>query len=97
MSLLGEKVLIPVFNAVQGTGQSATYEISGYAAFILYGYYLNPGQYSEYLDPPLDGNPCSGKARCIAGQFVEWSFSDEIANVGGPSPDLGATVVRLSR
>lgn len=94
-TLLGTPVLVPVFNAVQGQGQNATYTIYGYAAIILYGYNLNPGKYSEYI-APLAKAPCKGDDRCIAGKFVTWVFPEDLASAGGPAPDLGATVVRLS-
>lgn len=92
-SLLGQEVLVPVFDYTVDQGQFAEYHIVGYATFVLLGYNLNPGQWAEYI-APLTGLPCKGSDRCIAGRFVEWSVSD-VDTSTGTLPYLGTTVVTL--
>ena len=91
-SLLGETVFLPIFvGEPQGEGSNAEYEIVGFAGFELQGYRLSGGPEWNRGDPV----PCSGDARCIGGQFVEYVKLGDKADWGGM--DLGATVVTLER
>lgn len=80
-------VYLPIYDGVTGTGNSVTYHLKGFAAFIVTGYSL-PG-----LSAPswLTGTSyCSGADKCVYGFFTEaLAPGDEI----GTGPDLGLRTV----
>ena len=61
---LGRTVLLPIFDAYYGSGNTATYRMYGYAAFKLTGYHFG-GQNNS------SPSPCNGNDRCIAGYFMQ--------------------------
>jgi Putative Flp pilus-assembly TadE/G-like len=87
---LGQTVLLPLFDDWGQTGNNAWYQVYGYAAFKLTGYYLG-GQYST--SPP----PCSGNARCISGYFVRYVDLSDRFTWTTSGPDLGADILKLIR
>jgi hypothetical protein len=86
--LVGETVLLPIFDESGDTGSNAWYRIYAYAAFTITGYNF-AGQY--YTSP----KPCSGSDRCIAGYFTEFVFSTDDWAYDPDAPDLGGRVVSL--
>lgn len=88
---IGETVLLPIFDRARGTGSSGEYEIYGYAAFTLTGYYF-AGQYRYPSQPP-----CRGNARCISGSFDRFVDLTEDFDYSPSGPRLGAAVVALTR
>jgi hypothetical protein len=89
-AMLGHTVLLPLFDAYAGTGSGATYRVYGYAAFVLTGYNFG-GQYSS------NPAPCNGSARCIEGYFTHFVDISDAFTYGAGTPQLGASVVRLTK
>lgn len=91
-SLIGQAIHIPVYDAATLNGNNGTYQIKGYAAFVLTGYWFT-GQYRE---PSIvtGTNLCSGQDRCIYGFFTE-ALAPSTGTIG-TGPSLGVTVVQLS-
>jgi hypothetical protein len=88
-ALQNREVLLPLFQVSGGNGANAWYQVYGYAAFRITGYYF-AGQYSW-------NKPCSGNARCLAGYFTRYVDLDDTFTYGPTAPDLGARVVDLIR
>lgn len=89
---LGQEVLIPIFTAYSGSGDNATYTISGYVGFVLTGYSFNGADYGGEgmaRQCPL-GN---GATSCIRGHFVRF-----VTHQGEPGPgaNYGAMHVSLT-
>lgn len=87
-SLVGETVLLPIFEASGGTGNNAWYRIYAYAAFRITGFNF-AGQY--YTSP----KPCSGNERCIEGYFIQYVDTTDDWDYDPTAPDLGARVISL--
>ncbi len=85
-SLMGEPLLVPVFDSVTGTGTNAKYQIAGFAAFTMSGYRF----------PSASGGtpvPCKAPNTCIRGVFTEF-----IQNSGGPiggGSNFGVVIIKL--
>ncbi len=86
--LVGETVLLPIFEESGGTGANAWYRIYGYAAFTITGYNFA----GQYKSSPA---PCSGSDRCIRGQFTQYVDSTDEFEYDPDAPDLGGRVVQL--
>ena len=87
--LIGETVLIPIFDESGGTGAGAWYRIYAYAAFTITGYNFAGQHYSS-------PKPCKGEERCIEGYFTEYVDSTDEWDHDPDAPDLGARVVSLT-
>ena len=87
---LGQIVLLPLFDRVEGTGTNASYHVYGYAAFRLTGYHLG-GQYST--SPKV----CKGDDRCVAGYFTRFVELSDAWDYDPTAPELGSSVLRLIR
>ena len=87
-TLIGETVLLPIFDESGDAGANAWYRIYGYAAFTITGYNF-AGQY--YSTP----KPCKGEERCIEGYFTEFVDSTDAFTPDPVAPDLGAVAVQL--
>lgn len=90
-SLVGDTVLLPLYDDTSGTGSSATYHIYGWAAFKIHGWHF-PGNAVNNNLP--EGPKCVGSCNGLIGEFISFSSLDEGFTTGGP--DLGATVVSLT-
>lgn len=88
-ALLGTTFLLPVFDAVTGTGSNAEYHVYGYVAFHLTGYYF-AGQYKGT-------QACSGNERCIRGYFTQFVEPSDAFFYDSTSPSMGAWILRLIR
>ena len=88
-SLIGETVLLPIFEESGDTGANAWYRIYAYAAFTITGYNFG-GQYKEPSPAP-----CSGEERCIQGYFTEFVDPSDAFAYDPAAPDLGGRVVQL--
>jgi hypothetical protein len=93
-SLIGETVLLPVYEDVSGTGSGAEYTISGYAAFTITGYDF-ASKFTSSPKPDCSGPGSSG--RCIAGSFTEYVDSSGDFTPDPAAPELGAVTVQLVR
>jgi hypothetical protein len=93
--LIGQTVLIPIFDESGGTGASAWYEIYAYAAFTVTGYDFGSPAYR------YGPNACGvtgtglGEVRCISGSFIEYVDPSDEFELDPDAPDLGARVVEL--
>jgi hypothetical protein len=90
--LIGQTVLLPIFDAEGGTGSNAEYTIYGYAAFTLTGYNFG-GQYKSTPTVQCGGTGSSG--RCIEGFFTMYVDSTDDFDYDPTAPDLGGRVVQL--
>ncbi|MEX5294925.1 pilus assembly protein TadG-related protein [Kocuria sp. CPCC 205268] len=90
-SLVGETVLLPVYGDKTGTGSGASYRLTGWAAFKIYGWRF-PG--NEVNNNTAAGPKCVGSCNGIIGEFVRFASLEEGFTLGGPN--LGATVVSLT-
>lgn len=84
-----ETVLLPIFGVSQGTGNTATYTISGYAAFVLQGYSF-PGTSSANAKSVCNNN------NCLIGYFTRFVDLDDVFAFSTTAPDLGAEIVKLT-
>ena len=93
-------VLLPIFDAVTGTGSGAIYHLISFAAFKVIGWKFTgntslPDTFrnaSPYVSSALS---CTGNCRGIIGTFVKYvSLADGYTL--GPVSAYGATIVRLS-
>lgn len=90
-NLLGQTVLIPVFNDTNGlTGTNGQYKIWSYVGFVLTGWRF-PG--TSHASAYLPGVPCNGSQTCLSGFFVE-VFGNSAGPIG-TGPDQGVRVVQL--
>lgn len=85
---VGQTVFLPVFESATGQGNNAAYNIFGYVAFRLDGYYF-AGQYET------PDRPCKGDERCMRGTFLRFADLDTDFEYSADGPQLGATVVQL--
>jgi len=93
-------VLLPVFNAVTGTGSGAIYHLVSFAAFKVTGWKFSGN--STAPDAFRNSSPdvpaalsCTGNCRGIIGSFVRYvSLADGYSL--GPVDAFGATIVRLT-
>lgn len=94
-------VLLPVFNKVTGTGSSATYKLTSFAAFSVVGWKFSgndtlPSTFrntTAYVGADL---ACTGNCRGIIGSFIEYVSLKDGYKLG-PVDENGATVVRLTK
>jgi hypothetical protein len=86
-------VLLPIYDGVDPEddhGAHLTYHLSGFASFVLTGYYFS-GSFSapSWLTWTT---PCDGSRRCMSGYFVRDLVADT-GEIGGP--DYGTSIVDL--
>jgi Putative Flp pilus-assembly TadE/G-like len=95
VDLIGDTVLIPIFDESGGTGASAWYEIYAYAAFTVTGYDFGAPAYQ--YGPKACGltGKGLGEVRCSSGSFIEYVDSSDDFEYDPDAPDLGARVVEL--
>jgi len=84
-----QTVLLPLYDAVRGTGSGAEYHVYGYAAFTITGYHFG-GQYSWNA-------PCKGDDRCLSGYFTRFVELSDAWNYSPDAPALGSSILRLIR
>lgn len=92
--LLGKTIAVPVYDEQQGTGNTATFHIKGYAAFYLTGYSFTGGD-AGYA-APLTSRPCqTNEGMCISGYLYDGELAPAAgATIGGPS--MGITIIRMT-
>jgi hypothetical protein len=93
-------VLLPVFDAVTGTGSGAVYHLVSFAAFKVTGWKFSgnnslPDSFRNTNSDVSNALACTGNCRGIIGSFVKYvSLADGYSL--GPVDAFGATIVRLT-
>lgn len=82
---------VPVYSSVSTAGSAVSYNLLGFAAFVVTGYRLS-GTFaaSDWLNP---ANNCPGYKVCISGYFTR-GLIPSTGGLGGN--DLGASIVELT-
>ena len=94
-ALVGQTILVPIFDGLTGTGANGQYHIYGFAAFELHGYRLGGSPEWNVWAPGFTApNDCRGDVRCLVGNFTEFVATDQVTSLGGP--DMGVVVVKLA-
>lgn len=96
-TLVGKKVLLPVYEDTDDSGQDATYDIKGWAGFVLRGWRFPGFVYPSYTIP---GTACPGPGSCkgLIGEFVEFgALGDGFTVTTDPNADLGVPIVTLTK
>lgn len=93
-TLMDEPILVPIFSTATGTGQHATYGLTGFIAFQVTGYKFGGGPSLTNLDPAAP--VCNGNCRGIQGFFTRYVSLEEGLGTSGGTPNYGATAVWLS-
>lgn len=94
-------VLLPVFNRVTGTGNSAIYGLTTFAAFKVKGWKFSgnstlPDTFQNTTPAVPVAVACDGNCRGIIGSFIKYvSLADGFTL--GPVDANGATIVRLTQ
>jgi hypothetical protein len=93
-------VLLPIFDAVTGTGNGAIYHLKAFAAFKVAGWKFTgnsttPDTFHNASPDVPAALSCTGNCRGIIGSFIRYvSLSDGYSL--GPVDAYGATIVRLT-
>ncbi|MBB5641503.1 TadE/TadG family type IV pilus assembly protein [Cryobacterium roopkundense] len=94
--LLGQTILIPVYDGAGGSGSGAWYHVYGFAAFTVTGWNFSGGGASGRYHADPSAPSCTGSCRGVQGFFVDWvSLDGSITDLDGP--DLGASAIRLTK
>ena len=90
----GEPLLIPIFDVAEGTGSNGTYQMRGFAAFVVTGYDL-PGfkATSTLTGRKKCSDSGSSSDKCVFGYFTKDLVTTADTVLGGP--DMGATTVQI--
>jgi Flp pilus assembly protein TadG len=91
---LDQTILLPLFDASEGTGSSARYRVYGYAAFRLTGYAFN-GSTTSGKD--VCGPKTPSSVRCVTGYYTRFVELSDVWNYTPDAPQLGASILRLIR
>ncbi|GAB2528217.1 pilus assembly protein TadG-related protein [Paramicrobacterium agarici] len=91
--LADKTILLPVYGDISGTG-GGSYRITGWAAFTVLGWNFS-GSVTSYHNQYYPGATCTGSCKGLIGKFVRFVSFDDRFTMGGP--DLGASVVRLTK
>lgn len=85
-AIRNQSVLLPLYTDRGGMGRNGWYEVYGYAAFTVTGYYFSGQSWNP---------PCRGSDRCISGYFTKLHHTDPDFDYGPDAPNLGAAAVFL--
>jgi hypothetical protein len=88
--ILNTQVLVPIFDASQGTGSNAQYRIMGLAAFTLTGICLGPS-----AQAPSNMTQCPSDKR-IEGHFINYTALGGNYTIDPNATKFGAGVVQLT-
>jgi hypothetical protein len=91
-------IYIPIFDTTKGTGDGASYNLVGLAAFILTGYARMPGgglPQNYFSRPPVEDCPNGiGSHSCIFGHFTQ-ALVPVTTTIGGGT-NFGAIAIKLA-
>jgi hypothetical protein len=88
------EVLVPLFDKIEGTGNTGKYQIIGFAGFKVLGYKLQQGgEWNMPGNGKCPGTP-GNSGTCIYGEFVRFvTTSGQIGDGGGT--DFGARAIQM--
>ncbi|MFE6508972.1 pilus assembly protein TadG-related protein [Nocardioides sp. NPDC057767] len=90
----GEPLLVPIFDVATGTGSNGTYQMRGFAAFVVTGYDLAGFKAASTLTGRRKCSATgSSSAKCVFGYFTKDLVTTAGTVLGGP--DMGATTVQV--
>lgn len=94
-------VLLPVYDAVTGTGNGAVYHLIAFAAFKVKGWKFSgnssaPNTFQNKFTGADAALSCDGNCRGIIGSFVKYTSLADGYTLG-PVDAYGATIVRLAK
>jgi hypothetical protein len=92
-------ILMPVFNKVTGTGSSAAYGLTAFAAFDVAGWKFSgsdslPATFRNTAAYVGSAQECVGSCRGVIGKFITYVSLDD-GYALGPNHRYGASIVRL--
>jgi Flp pilus assembly protein TadG len=93
-AMVGQTVLLPIFDEYGLSGSNAWYRVYGYAAFRITGYQF-VGQFSTGHKPCGPGT--NGNDRCVTGYFTRFVELSDAWNYSPDAPQLGSSILRLIR
>jgi Flp pilus assembly protein TadG len=82
-------VLLPIFDQAFDQGNSATYRVYGYAAFVLTGYHFPSYSWNA-------GGCTSPNVNCIKGYFTKFVDQSSAFDISATAPDMGARSILLT-
>ena len=85
-TLLGKDVLVPIYDALTGTGSNGEYRIYGFAQFHLTGFFFA----NKDKGTVTTGFPCKQPQTCLGGRFIKFVG---IGEPGGPTLGNRAALV----
>ncbi len=88
-------VLVPIFDAFTGSGNSGTFHIVGYGAFVLQGYSFGSGPDPVNRTYGMTASECPGNGDCLKGYYTEF-VSVEAAATYSAGPGYGGYTVGLT-
>jgi Flp pilus assembly protein TadG len=65
--LVGEEIVLPIFDDLEMVGAGGRYHIAGFGLFHVTGYNFG----GLFKAPSISGAPCQGDERCISGYFTD--------------------------
>jgi Flp pilus assembly protein TadG len=92
-AMVGQTVLLPIFDTYGNGGSNAWYRVYGYAAFHLTGYQF-VGQYKSDGNK-ICGPQSNGNDRCVTGYFTRFVELSDRWDYDPTAPALGSSVLRL--
>lgn len=88
--------LFPIHDSVTGSGNTAVYSLTGFAAFEIYGWKFKQGGSGQFeFQSDYGGFSCDKDCIGLIGKFVEHVELDDVY-ASGPAEDFGTDVVRLT-
>jgi Flp pilus assembly protein TadG len=90
--LLGQTILLPLFDQFGEGGSHGWYRVYGYAAFTLTGYAFN-GSVSS--DNKVCGPGTNASDRCVTGYYTRFVELSDAWKYSPTAPTLGASILRL--
>jgi len=94
-AMVGQTVLLPIFDTYGSTGTNAWYHVYGYAAFHLTGYQF-VGSFKSGGNK-ICGPSSNGNDRCVTGYYTRFVELSDAWNYSPDAPQLGSSVLRLIR